>query len=112
MSTLSGGQKQRVAIARALSTRPDILFCDEATSALDPQTTRSILNLIREIQQKMNLTVVMITHQMEVIRDACEEVAVIEKGRVVEQGMVSEVFSNPVSDVTKDFLSHIRLAHS
>lgn len=112
VSTLSGGQKQRVAIARALSTRPDILFCDEATSALDPQTTRSILNLIREIQQKMNLTVVMITHQMEVIRDACEEVAVIEKGKVVEQGMVSEVFSNPVSDVTKDFLSHIRLAHS
>ena len=86
ISTLSGGQKQRIAIARALSTNPDILFCDEATSALDPQTTGAILNLIREIQKKMNLTVVMITHQMEVVRDACDQVAVIENGAVVEQG--------------------------
>ena len=107
VSTLSGGQKQRIAIARALSTNPDILFCDEATSALDPQTTRSILNLIRDIQKKMNLTVVMITHQMEVVRDACDEVAVIESGRVVEQGKVSEIFAQPKSPVTKDFISHI-----
>ena len=85
ISTLSGGQKQRIAIARALSTNPDILFCDEATSALDPQTTGAILDLIREIQKKMNLTVVMITHQMEVVRDACDQVAVIENGAVVEQ---------------------------
>ena len=107
ISTLSGGQKQRIAIARALATKPDILFCDEATSALDPQTTRSILNLIRSIQQKMNLTVVMITHQMEVVRDACDFVAVIEKGRVVEQGSVTEIFKNPKSETTRDFIMHI-----
>ncbi len=107
ISTLSGGQKQRVAIARALATKPDILFCDEATSALDPQTTHSILALIREIQAKMNLTVVMITHQMEVVRDACEQVAVIDNGRIVEQGLVTNIFSNPQSAVTKDFLSHL-----
>ena len=107
VSTLSGGQKQRIAIARALAPRPDILFCDEATSALDPQTTHSILNLIREIQAKMNLSVVMITHQMEVVRDACEQVAVLDNGKVVEQGLVTDIFSHPKSDVTKDFLSHI-----
>jgi len=107
VSTLSGGQKQRVAIARALATRPDILFCDEATSALDPQTTRSILKLIREIQKKMNLTVVMITHQMEVVRDACSQVAVVDGGRIVEQGSVTDIFARPQSPVTKDFLSHI-----
>ncbi len=105
VSTLSGGQKQRIAIARALACEPSILFCDEATSALDPQTTRSILALIKEIQKKMNLTVVMITHQMEVVRDACDFVAVLDSGRVVEEGKVSEVFASPVSDVTKDFLS-------
>ena len=82
VSQLSGGQKQRVAIARALANNPDILFCDEATSALDPQTTCSILNLIREIQKKMNLTVVMITHQMEVVRDACSHVAVVDEGKI------------------------------
>lgn len=107
VSTLSGGQKQRIAIARALSTNPDILFCDEATSALDPQTTRSILNLIREIQKKMNLTVVMITHQMEVVRDACDQVAVVDSGRIVEQGKVQDIFASPKSEVTKDFLSHL-----
>ena len=107
ISTLSGGQKQRIAIARALATRPDILFCDEATSALDPQTTHSILELIREIQAKMSLTVVMITHQMEVVRDACSQVAVIDSGKIVEQGAVSQIFSNPQSEVTKDFLSHL-----
>lgn len=107
VSTLSGGQKQRIAIARALAIQPDILFCDEATSALDPQTTHSILNLIREIQAKMSLSVVMITHQMEVVRDACEQVAVLDNGKVVEQGLVTDIFSHPKSDVTKDFLSHI-----
>ncbi len=112
VSTLSGGQKQRIAIARALSTKPDILFCDEATSALDPQTTRSILDLIREIQKKMNLTVVMITHQMEVVRDACEKVAVVDDGRIVELGLVTDIFSNPKSSVTKDFIMHISPASS
>ncbi len=107
ISTLSGGQKQRIAIARALATNPDILFCDEATSALDPQTTRSILQLIRDIQKKMNLTVVMITHQMEVVLNACEQVAVIESGRVVEQGLVSEIFKNPKSTTTRDFIKNI-----
>ena len=107
ISTLSGGQKQRIAIARALAVQPDILFCDEATSALDPQTTRAILSLIREIQKKMNLTVIMITHQMEVVRDACEQVAVLDAGCVVEQGAVQSIFTNPQSEVTKDFLSHL-----
>jgi len=110
ISTLSGGQKQRIAIARALANNPDILFCDEATSALDPQTTKSILNLIRKIQSQMNLTVVMITHQMEVVRDACSQVAVINDGKVVEQGSVNYIFLNPQNPVTKDFLSHIGTA--
>ena len=107
ISTLSGGQKQRIAIARALATKPAILFCDEATSALDPQTTRSILALLKEIQKKMNLTVVMITHQMEVVRDACDYVAVIEKGEIVEQGLVSDIFADPKHAVTRDFLSNV-----
>lgn len=111
ISTLSGGQKQRVAIARALACQPDILFCDEATSALDPQTTRSILALIKELQAKMNLTVVMITHQMEVVRDSCERVAVIEAGRVVEEGLVSDIFASPKSPVTKEFLSNLTNVH-
>ena len=107
VSQLSGGQKQRIAIARALANNPDILFCDEATSALDPQTTRSILDLIRRIQQQMNLTVVMITHQMEVVRDACEYVAVLDSGTVVEQGTVTDLFTHPRTDVTKDFLANL-----
>lgn len=107
ISTLSGGQKQRIAIARALANKPDVLFCDEATSALDPQTTTSILNLIRKIQSQMNLTVVMITHQMEVVRDACSQVAVINEGKLVEVGSVNDIFLNPKSPVTKDFISHI-----
>lgn len=107
VSTLSGGQKQRIAIARALACEPSILFCDEATSALDPQTTRSILALIKEIQKKMNLTVVMITHQMEVVRDACDRVAVLENGKVVEEGLVNDIFAHPKSAVTKDFLSNL-----
>ena len=107
ISTLSGGQKQRIAIARALANKPDVLFCDEATSALDPQTTASILNLIRKIQNQMNLTVVMITHQMEVVRDACSQVAVINEGKLVEVGPVNDIFLNPQSPVTRDLISHI-----
>ncbi|MCK9170213.1 MAG: methionine ABC transporter ATP-binding protein [Treponema sp.] len=107
ISTLSGGQKQRIAIARALANRPDILFCDEATSALDPQTTKSILNLIRKIQAQMNLTVVMITHQMEVVRDACSLVAVVHNGCVIEQGTVNDIFLHPAGDVTKEFLANL-----
>lgn len=107
ISTLSGGQKQRVAIARALANHPDILFCDEATSALDPQTTRSILTLLSDLQKKMNLSVVMITHQMEVVRDACEHVAVLENGAVVEEGKVLDVFAAPASATTKDFLANL-----
>ena len=107
ISTLSGGQKQRIAIARALACKPDILFCDEATSALDPKTTQQILALIKDIQRKMNLTVVMITHQMEVVRDACDHVAVLSDGKVVEQGTVKDLFANPKTNVTKEFLSHL-----
>jgi D-methionine transport system ATP-binding protein len=107
ISTLSGGQKQRIAIARALANNPSILFCDEATSALDPQTTRSILQLLRDIQKKMNLTVVMITHQMEVVRDACEQVAVLNEGKVVEIATVEDLFSHPKSEVTNEFLAHL-----
>jgi D-methionine transport system ATP-binding protein len=107
ISTLSGGQKQRVAIARALAVRPDILFCDEATSALDPQTTRSILDLLKRLQREMNLSIVMITHQMEVVRDACNLVAVLDEGRVVEQGLVTEIFTRPKAAITREFLSHL-----
>ena len=107
ISTLSGGQKQRVAIARALATQPDILYCDEATSALDPKTTQAILALIREIQKKMNLTVIMITHQMEVVRDACEYVAVIDDGKLVEQGKVKDIFANPKTQTTRDFIKNV-----
>jgi len=107
ISTLSGGQKQRVAIARALAYNPDILYCDEATSALDPQTTRAILNLLKDLQKRMNLSIVMITHQMEVVRDACEYVAVLEDGKVVEEGKVVDVFANPQAPTTKDFLANL-----
>lgn len=107
VSTLSGGQKQRVAIARALAVSPDILFCDEATSALDPQTTRSILDLLKKLQKEMNLSIVMITHQMEVVRDCCDSVAVIDNGAIAEAGTVKNIFSNPKAAVTKDFILHI-----
>ncbi|MDD2297685.1 MAG: methionine ABC transporter ATP-binding protein [Sphaerochaetaceae bacterium] len=107
ISTLSGGQMQRVAIARALANNPDIIFCDEATSALDPQTTRSILDLLKDLQKRMNLSVVMITHQMEVVRDACEYVAVLENGSVVEEGKVIDVFAKPGSSITKEFLANL-----
>ena len=104
-SQLSGGQKQRVGIARALASEPKVLLCDEATSALDPQTTRSILELIQDINRKLSLTVVVITHEMQVIKDICDKVAVIENGIIAEQGTVLEVFTNPQKPITKDFIS-------
>ena len=92
---LSGGQRQRVAIARALATDPKVLLCDEATSALDPDTTRSILTLIRQINQKLGITVVVITHQMSVVEAICDRVAILDHGRVVEEGAVQEIFARP-----------------
>ena len=100
-SQLSGGQQQRVAIARALATDPKILLCDEATSALDPQTTHSILSLIRSLHDTLGLTVVIITHQMSVIEEICTRVAILDDGRVVEEGAVGNVFSAPQSDAAK-----------
>ncbi|MDR0717997.1 MAG: ATP-binding cassette domain-containing protein [Treponema sp.] len=101
---LSGGQKQRVAIARALAANPEVLFCDEATSALDPQTTRSILSLIRELHDALNLTVVLITHQMLVIRSICDTVAVMDEGLIVEGGSVDAVFNKPQTAAAKELV--------
>ena len=103
-SQLSGGQKQRVAIARALANEPDILLCDEATSALDPTTTKSILKLLKKLKDQLSLTIVIITHQMEVIKEICDKVAVMEKGRIVEQGDVFSIFANPQDEVTRRFI--------
>lgn len=102
---LSGGQKQRVGIARALASNPKILLCDEATSALDPQTTKSILALIKDINKKLALTVVVITHEMQVIKEICDKVAVISNGVIAERGSVLEVFTNPQQPITKEFIS-------
>ncbi len=104
-SQLSGGEKQRVAIARALANDPKILLCDEATSALDPQTTTSILKLLKEVNQRMGVTIVLITHEMEVIKEVCDRVAIMESGEIVEQGSVLEVFANPQQPITKDFIN-------
>jgi D-methionine transport system ATP-binding protein len=101
---LSGGQKQRVAIARALAAEPEVLFCDEATSALDPQTTRSILSLIRDLHDRLKFTVVLITHQMEVIRAICDQVAVLNEGSVAETGTVETVFGNPRTQAARELL--------
>ncbi len=101
---LSGGQKQRVAIARALASNPSILLCDEATSALDPTTTNEILDLLKKINAKLNLTIVVIAHQLNVIKALCHKVAIMEHGKVVEQGDILQIFSNPTSEVTKRFL--------
>ncbi|UJF36292.1 methionine ABC transporter ATP-binding protein [Paenibacillus hexagrammi] len=106
-SQLSGGQKQRVGIARALANHPDILLCDEATSALDPQTTHAILNLLLDINRKLGITIVLITHEMQVIRAICDRVAVMEKGRIVEMGQVLEVFLKPQHAVTKEFIGQL-----
>lgn len=103
-SQLSGGEKQRVGIARAIAHHPEVLLCDEATSALDPKTTREILRLLKEINQKLGVTIVLITHEMEVIKEICNKVAVIEKGKIVEVGLVSDVFSEPRHATTQHFL--------
>ncbi len=101
---LSGGQRQRVAIARALANKPRILLCDEATSALDPQTTASILELLRDINKKLGITIVVITHQMSVVSEICNKVAIIEKGEVVENGLVEDVFNHPKSSAARELI--------
>ena len=111
-ANLSGGQKQRVAIARALASDPKVLLCDEATSALDPATTQSILKLLKEINRTLGITILLITHEMEVVKRICDQVAVIDEGRLIEQGTVSEIFSNPKTELAQEFISstfHITL---
>ena len=103
-SQLSGGQKQRVAIARALANDPKLLLCDEATSALDPQTTKSILQLIKSLNERLGITVVLITHEMAVVKEICHSVAVMENGHLIEQGAILDVFSNPQHAVTRNFI--------
>ncbi len=104
---LSGGQKQRVGIARALATNPSILLCDEATSALDPQTTKSILKLLKRVNEEYNITILIITHEMEVIKEICNRVAVMEDGRVIETGSVFDVFANPQTITTRNFVQSV-----
>lgn len=104
---LSGGQKQRVGIARALANNPSILLCDEATSALDPKTTDSILELLKKINEMLHITIVIITHEMNVIQKICNKVAVMDYGQVVETGSVIQVFSNPQSDIAKRFVGNL-----
>lgn len=100
---LSGGQKQRVGIARALATNPEVLLCDEATSALDPQTTGDILKLLKRVNEQYNITILLITHEMNVAKEICDKVAVIEKGRIIESGSVFDVFSAPETETAKSF---------
>ncbi len=107
-SQLSGGQKQRVGIARALASDPKVLLCDEATSALDPQTTESILSLLRDINKRLHITIVMITHQMNVVKEICDRVAVIENGEIIEQGSMVDIFTNPQKATTKEFVASIQ----
>ena len=104
-SELSGGQKQRVAIARALANNPEVLLCDEATSALDPETTKSILKLLGELNRKLNLTLVVITHEMQVVKELCSRVFVMDGGVIVEEGSLVEIFSNPKNPITERFVS-------
>jgi D-methionine transport system ATP-binding protein len=103
-SQLSGGQKQRVAIARALANDPKVLLSDESTRALDPQTTKSILKLLKKVNEEMGITIVIITHEMQVVKDICDEVAVMENGQVVEQGNVFEIFASPKQPITRNFV--------
>ncbi|MCD8506645.1 MAG: methionine ABC transporter ATP-binding protein [Alkalibacterium thalassium] len=105
---LSGGEKQRVGIARALANDPKVLLCDEATSALDPQTTDEVLDLLAKINEELNVTIVLITHEMEVVRKICDRVAVMNKGNIVEEGSVLQVFRNPQEDITKRFIRQDR----
>ena len=104
-ASLSGGQKQRVAIARTLATNPKVLLCDEATSALDPATTSSILALLKDINQRLNITILLITHEMNVVKAICDEVAIISEGKLIEQGAVSAIFSHPETDLAKNFIA-------
>ncbi len=106
-SQLSGGQKQRVGIARALANNPSVLLCDEATSALDPSTTKSILDLLKQINIELGLTIVLITHEMEVVKEICDRMAVMQDGKIIEEGPVYEIFSNPTKPLTKDFIQTI-----
>jgi len=103
-SELSGGQKQRVGIARALTNEPEVLLSDEATSSLDPESTESVLDLLRKIRDELNLTIILITHEMDVIKQVCDRVAVMEKGKVIEEGRVIDVFVNPQTDLTRRFI--------
>ena len=104
-SQLSGGQKQRVGIARALANKPNLLISDEATSALDPKTTESILNLLKDLNKKLGLTIILITHQMEAIKQICRHVAVMEQGKIIETGSIYQIFTNPRQQLTKDFIN-------
>lgn len=104
---LSGGQKQRVGIARALANDPTVLLCDEATSALDPTTTKSILNLLKKINRELNITIVLITHEMDVVKEICNRMAIMQEGRVIEEGSVYEVFANPQANLTKEFIESV-----
>ena len=104
---LSGGQKQRVGIARSLANNPKVLLCDEATSALDPQTTKSILKLLKDINHQLKLTIVLITHEMNVIKEICDRVAVIENGLIIEQGGIIDIFTNPQAETTGEFISSV-----
>ncbi len=103
-ANLSGGQKQRVAIARALASNPKVLLCDEATSALDPATTRSILELLKDINRRLGLTILLITHEMDVVKRICDQVAVISEGKLIEKDSVSEVFSHPKTPLAQQFI--------
>jgi D-methionine transport system ATP-binding protein len=104
-SQLSGGQKQRVGIARALANKPSILLCDEATSALDPQTTQSILGLLRDLNRTLGLTIVIVTHEMQVIKSTCHRAAIMERGQVIETGTTFDLFANPAQRLTRDFIA-------
>lgn len=104
---LSGGQKQRVGIARALANNPKVLLCDEATSALDPTTTKSILNLLKKINKELNITIVLITHEMDVVKDICHRMAIMENGKIVEEGSVFDIFASPKEELTKEFISSV-----
>ena len=107
VSKLSGGQKQRIGIARALATHPKILLCDEATSALDPKTTKSILELLKKINNEFGITILLITHEMEVVKEICNKVAVMQDGEIKEQGNIIEIFTNPQENITKNFISSV-----
>ncbi|MCM3798314.1 methionine ABC transporter ATP-binding protein [Caldibacillus thermoamylovorans] len=104
---LSGGQKQRVGIARALANNPKVLLCDEATSALDPTTTKSILNLLKKINKELNITIIIITHEMDVVKEICHRMAIMENGRIVEQGNVYDIFASPKEQLTKEFIQSV-----